>query len=54
MKGMNGDSYLEKTSHLVVPGNDDAVGLGLNLPSLIVIVRHVPSTQPGFSLPILQ
>ena len=33
-----GDSYLEKTGHLVVPGNDDAMGLSLNLPSLIVVV----------------
>lgn len=49
-----GDTYLEEAGHLVVSGNDDAMCLGLDFFAFVVVVRDVPSTQPGLSLPVLQ
>jgi hypothetical protein len=46
--------YLEEAGHFVVSADNYSMGLSLNFASLIVIVRHVPSAQPGFPLPILQ
>ncbi len=49
-----GGTYLEETGHLIVSADDDAVRFGLDFAPLVVIVRHIPSAQPRFTLPILQ
>ena len=47
-------TYLEEASHFVVSGDNSSMGLRLNFLTLVIIVRDVPSTQSGFSLPVLQ
>ena len=37
-------TYLKKAGHLVVSGDDEAVRLSLDLPSLVLIVGDVPAT----------
>lgn len=49
-----GLTYLKEAGHFVVSGDDDAMCLGLDFPAFVVVVRDVPSTQPGLSLPVLQ
>ena len=47
-------TYLEKACHFVVSSHDGAVGLSLYLLSLVVVVGHVPATQSGLALSVLQ
>ena len=51
---MGEDTYLEETSHFVIPAYYCAVGLRLNFLALVVVVADVPATQSCFALPVLQ